>query len=97
MGKTVPTYGMALEWEIAQWKGFAKALSPMQREAFEAMMDYARSNAMAGGAACNPVLFEPMVMSILLGQREKLDELEEEINLIVAKRQGSKVTETAKP
>ena len=77
MGKTVPSYRMALEFEIEGWKYFRKALqSDEEREAFDWLMDMCRSNAMASGAACNPVIFEPMVMSILLAQRKLLQELE---------------------
>jgi hypothetical protein len=36
MGKTVPTYRMALEFRIQRWKGFRKALnSEEDREAFD--------------------------------------------------------------
>ena len=71
MGKTVPSYRMALEFEIEGWKSFRKALqSEEEREAFDTLMDMCRSNAMASGAACNPVIFEPMVMSILLNSAE---------------------------
>jgi len=67
MGKTVPSYRMALEFEIDTWRGFRKALtSDEDREAFDELMDMCRNNAMAAGNACNPIVFEPMVMSILL-------------------------------
>ena len=44
------------------------------------LMDMCRNNAMASGAACNPVIFEPMVMSILLAQQKLLLELEYKLN-----------------
>jgi hypothetical protein len=73
MGKTVPSYRMALEFEIDRWKRFRKALaSEEDREAFEMLMDMYRNNAMASGAACNPIIFEPMVLSILLARRKSL-------------------------
>jgi hypothetical protein len=76
MGKTVPSYRMALEFEIEGWKFFRKALqSEEAREAFDWLMDICKNNAMASGAACNPVIFEPMVMSILLAQRKLLQSL----------------------
>ncbi len=77
MGKTVPSYRMALEFEIDRWKAFKKALpSAEDREAFEEMMDMCRNNAMASGNACNPIIFEPMVISILMLQQKRLKELE---------------------
>jgi hypothetical protein len=76
MGKTIESYRMALEDEISRWSGFAKALRIEDREAFGALMDACRSYASAGSNATNPILFEPMVMSILLSQQKKLIRLE---------------------
>jgi hypothetical protein len=38
---------------------------------------------MAAGNACNPILFEPMVMSILLAQQKKMRELEYKLNELI--------------
>jgi hypothetical protein len=35
---------------------------------------------MASGNACNPIIFEPMVLSILLAQQKKLMNLEQQLN-----------------
>jgi hypothetical protein len=71
LGRTVPTYRMPLEFKIDRWKGFKKALSDKEeQEAFEELMDICRNNAMASSNACNPVIFEPMTMSILLVQQK---------------------------
>jgi hypothetical protein len=80
MGKTVETYRMALEDEIRRWKGFAKALRSEDREAFEILMDACRSYASAGSNAVKPILFEPMVMSILLSQQVSLNRLRKELD-----------------
>jgi hypothetical protein len=88
MGKTVESYRMALEDEIRRWDGFAKALRSEDKEAFEELMDACRSFASAGSNATQPVLFEPMVMSILLFQQKKLAKLEKELNAI--KQQSSR-------
>ena len=65
MGKTVESYRMAVEDEIHRWKGFEKALRIEDREAFEALMDACRSYASAGSNATQPILFEPMMISML--------------------------------
>ena len=80
MGKTVEAYRMALEAEIHRWDGFVRALRKDDREAFEQLMDMCRNNGMASGAACDPIIFEPIVMSILLAQQKKLRELEDKLN-----------------
>jgi hypothetical protein len=78
---------MALEDEIRRWNGFAKALRSEDREAFEALMDACRSFASAGSNATQPILFEPMIMSILLYQQKKLHRLEKTLDAI--KQQSS--------
>ena len=83
MGKTVESYRMALESEIHRWNGFARALRKDDREAFDELMDMCRNNAMAAGNACNPIIFEPMAMSILLAQQQKLRELEHKLNEVL--------------
>ena len=80
MGKTVPSYRMALETEISRWHGFGKALRVEEREAFEAVMDACRSYASAAGNATSPVLFEPMAMSILIHLQLRVTRLEKELN-----------------
>jgi hypothetical protein len=73
---------MVLEDEIRRWNGFAKALRTEDREAFEALMDACRLFASAGSNATQPILFEPMVMSILLFQQKKLRRLEKALDAI---------------
>jgi hypothetical protein len=76
MGKTVESYRIALEEEIRRWNDFAKALRTDDREAFEVLMNACRSYASAGSNATQPILFEPMVISILLSLQKKITCLE---------------------
>jgi hypothetical protein len=80
MGKTVESYRMAIEDEITRWSGFGKALRIEDKIAFDALMDACRSYASAGSNATNPILFEPMVMSILLSQQVKICRLEKALD-----------------
>lgn len=82
MGKTVESYRMALEDEICRWNGFAKALRSEDKEAFEELMDACRSFASAGSNATQPILFEPMVISILVSQQKKLHRLEKALDAV---------------
>jgi hypothetical protein len=94
MGKTVPSYRMALESEIQTWKPFRNALpSEADKTAFDELMDMCRSNCMASSNATNPVIFEPMAMSILLFQQKRISVLEQQLNLILAKKAGLAVIE----
>jgi hypothetical protein len=68
---------MALECEIDRWKGFREALaSEEEREAFDELMDMCRNYASAGSCATNPIISEPMLMSIRLSQQRKIRSLE---------------------
>ncbi len=80
MGKTVESYRIALDREAQRWSGFARALRKEDRLAFDQMMDSCRNFASAGSNATRPVMFESMVMSILLGQQKKLNDLEKELD-----------------
>ena len=73
---------MALEDEIHRWKGFSKALRTEDKEAFDTLMDACRLFASAGSNATQPILFEPMVISILLFQQKKLHRLEKALDAI---------------
>jgi hypothetical protein len=80
MGKTVESYRMALEDEIRRWKGFEKALRTEDREAFGELMDAGRNFASAGSNATQPILFEPMILSILLFQQKRITQLEKKLD-----------------
>jgi hypothetical protein len=82
MGKTVESYRMALEDEIHRWSGFEKALRIEDKAAFDALMDTCRNYASAGSNATNPILFEPMIMSILLSQQVKISRLEKTLDAV---------------
>jgi len=82
VGKTVPSYRMALESEIKRWDGFSKALRNDDREAFEQMMNACRNYASAASNATRPVLVEAMFMSILLAQQKVLMEIKREVESI---------------
>ena len=96
MGKTVPAYRMALEEEISRWSGFARALRKSDREAFDELMDMCRNYASESSNATNPIVFEPMVMSILLGQQKKLSKLEQELKVFENTEYSSSIDQANK-
>ena len=73
-GKTVESFRLALEGEISKWSGFAGALRKLDREAFDELMGMCRSYALESSNETNPIIFKPMVMSIMLAQSKKLRE-----------------------
>ena len=96
MGKTVPSYRIALEGEISRWSGFARALRRSDREAFDELMDMCRTYASESSCATNPIIFEPMVMSILLGQQKRLRKLEQELKVFEKTQQSSSMDQANK-
>ena len=79
MGKTVESYRVALDREVQLWIGYARALRQNDRKVFEQLMDICRNYASASSNATRPVLFEPMIMSIVLHQQKMLNKLEKEL------------------
>ncbi len=82
MGKTVESYRIALDAEFQEWSSYMRALRNEDRAAFEQMIDACRNYASAGSNATRPVIFEPMVISILLHQQKKLNQIEKELDAI---------------
>jgi hypothetical protein len=79
LGKTVESYRIAVEGEIGRWSGFTAALRREEKEAFDALMDAYRRYASAVNNASNPIIFEPMIMSILLWQQINIEKLQKEV------------------
>jgi hypothetical protein len=80
LGKTVESYRMAIEDEISRWRGFANALRSEEKKAFETLMDACRAHASAGSNAVQPVLFEPMTMSMMLSLQKQVLKLQKELD-----------------
>ncbi len=79
MGRTIPSYRMAVDMEIAKWNPFRDALRKPEKDIFENMLLRSKLYASAGGMAVRPVVLEAMFMSILLDHHVRLLELVAEI------------------
>ena len=87
MGRTVPSWRMALEEEAKRWNKFARILRREDRPIFEEMVDEARRYACEASAAAFPSQAEGMLLSILFSHHkmlkalgERLDELTQRLN-----------------
>ena len=76
MGRTVPSFRMALEMEMAKWAGYRKCLRPDEREIFDRMMDACRICATASGIVVSTNPLRAMFVSVLLERRRKMKALE---------------------
>ena len=66
--------------------GGVASLKPMRkpdREAFDELMGMCRTYASESSCATNPIIFEPMVMSILVGQQKKFRKLDYKLNDVI--------------
>ena len=80
VGRTVPSFRMVLETEIAKWNGFLKALpSKREKEAFGELMNHCRRHAGAAGAAVRPIPTEAMIMAMLLAHEKMIREITKSI------------------
>jgi hypothetical protein len=79
LDKTVESFRMALEGEINRWNGFARALRKEDKESFDELMDMCRNLASESSCATQPIIFEPMVMSMLVAQNKKIRKLQQQL------------------
>ncbi len=84
MGRTIPSFRMAIDMEIAKWRPFRDALRKPEKDIFENMVLRSKLYASAGGMAVRPIVLEAMFMSILLDHHIRLLELAAEIEKIKA-------------
>ncbi len=77
MGRTAPSYRIALEEEIGRLGRFRGALRSEDREVFDDMMDRCRLLASASGAACRPSIIEAMLLAIALSHHRSIRRIEE--------------------
>lgn len=74
-GRTVPTYRLALEAMAQQWNDFRRALRSGDREAFDSLMNKARTHASAATYAISLDPTESALLSMLLEHEKELMDL----------------------
>lgn len=72
MGRTVPTYRLALEAMAQQWNDFRRALRREDREAFDSLLNKARMHASASTYAISLDPTESALLSMLLEHEKEL-------------------------
>jgi hypothetical protein len=76
MGRTIPSFRIALEAEIETWKNFRNALRMEEREIFDDLMDQCRFRASAASAAVRSTVTEAMLMTILFLHHKMIKRLQ---------------------
>ncbi len=80
MGKTVPSFRMALEAEIGSWRSYRKALKEGDRKVFDEIMGHTRAHASASSNAVRTSPLEAMILSILIEQQKAISRLRDELD-----------------
>jgi hypothetical protein len=94
MGRTIPTFTLALEMEKYDWKPFRNALDKLDRKKFDEMFDIPRLYTSACSYAVQPVRLYPILMSILLFNFKQLTQCISEVEWIesIVKSKNKEVT-----
>jgi hypothetical protein len=85
MGRTIPSFRIALAMEKEDWKPFRNALSKSDRKKFDEMFDIPRFYISACSYSVQYVRLHPILMSILFHHYKELTECIEQIEEIEAR------------
>ena len=77
MGRTVPSYRLASDREKRKWKVLREKLDKSERKTFDEMMSISRLYNVAGVGSCKPVLFHPILMSIIFEHYKQLEKIKD--------------------
>lgn len=79
MGRTNPTFRDRLRQIEDQWTDFRRALRRQDKPRFDRLFEYARSYADAAGYLNYRRTLTPVLLSVDLGQEQRIEELETRI------------------
>jgi hypothetical protein len=82
MGRTIPSFRIALDMEKADWKPFRNALDKSERKDFDDMFDIPRLYLSACSNSVQLVPLHPIIMSILFHHYKELTQLLSEVEQI---------------
>jgi hypothetical protein len=76
LGRTVPSFRMAIEQELQKWKEFRRGLRTEEQAILDELLDSARKHADAGSLVCSPTISEIATMSMLIELKKQLKKSE---------------------
>ena len=65
MGRTVPSFRIALYQEEKKWKKFRESLDKKDKKSFDEMFSISRLYISAGMMSCRPIRIQPILLSIV--------------------------------
>ncbi len=79
MGRTVPTFTMVLQQEIEGWSKFRRGLRREDQEAMDDLFRAARLQLAGSAYAARPIPFESIIMSMMVMQHRRIQELQKAV------------------
>ena len=91
MGRTIPSWRIVVEAEIAKLKKFQEFLRTEDKLVFHDLLDQSKLYAPYASTLASPVKEVPLLISIQFGQHKKIVELEKKVLILetIAKRTRS--------
>jgi hypothetical protein len=72
LGRTVPSFRMALEEELRKWGEFRKGLRVDEQLILDELLNDVRKHTDAGSLVCSPTISEIVIMSILIEFKKQI-------------------------
>jgi len=79
MGRTIPSWRIVLNEELARLAGFRQFLRPEDRVVFDDLATQCRLYASEAGTLASPIKEVPLLFSMIFAQHKRLMELEKHI------------------
>lgn len=84
MGRTIPSFRIAVEMERRRWRAFRAALDKKDREIFDEILSIPNLYTVAGTMACRPILIQTILMPIIFKHYKQLSKIATESKNITA-------------
>ena len=82
MGRTIPSFRMLLNGEIARWREFRSKLSKEDRKAFDELMNSSKMHSSAASCSLRTNVFEALCMAIILDRQKTLENIASKLESI---------------
>ena len=75
MGRTIPSFRIALSQEEKRWKSFRSKLPKQEKKSFDNMLSATKLYISSGMMAHKPIVVEPLLMSIVFHHYKQISQI----------------------
>jgi len=75
MGRTIPSFRIALSQEEKRWKDFRSKLSRQDKKILDGMFSFTKLYISSGMMAHKPIVIHPLLMSIIFHHYKQLSQI----------------------